>query len=426
MTGEADALALGKDGVLLTGPAIAYFVSRFPHLYQTFVRREIDELVRQGARITVFPVAGMRPGGRRDAVHAPSRQPVEIVHASLRRPCTWRRVLAEFRRSPGPCALLAWRTVLAARGRPAPLLKSLVALVKGMAWSAAIRSGGFAHIHAHWSTYPAAAALAASELTGTPFSFAFHAYDVFATRLMIPEKIERAAFVVANCRYTRDHVLREYPGTDPDKLVLLYNGLDLPKYMGLPRTPDLSCPLILAIGQLVPTKGFIDLVAACGRLAAGGTDFRLVIAGSGRLRRELAAAARAHGIAARVECPGERTEEQIRALLSRATLLVMPCVTPRRGTHDALPNAIIEALAAGVPVVATDVFGIPEVVEHEATGILVPERSPAALHEAILRVIADPAPAGRWAVAGQRRAAELFDGEKNGADLLQRFKRNPA
>jgi len=407
----------------VTDVKLAYFVSRFPHLYQTFVRREINELVRQGSKIDVFPVTGPRRGGARDDVNARSDAAVAIMPASLREFSTWVRALRAIRRHFGPCIDLVWQLLLATHGHPANLAKSLMAFVKGLAWSDAIEKRGTTHLHAHWSTYPATAAMVVSRLTGTPFSFAFHAYDIFATRIMIPEKIERAAFVVVNCRYTLDYILQQIPGTDPGKLVLVYNSLDLAKYENPTHTPDPTRPLILAIGQLVPTKGFMDLVDACSLLAAEGREFRLLFAGSGPIQNTLASKARESGISDRVELAGEKTEEQVRNLLAQATMLVMPCITPKKGTHDALPNVIIEALASGVPVVATNVFGIPEVVEHEKTGLLVPERDPASLRDAMVRLLSDPALADRLASEGKRRAAEWFDARKNGQQLLGLFQR---
>lgn len=406
----------------MTDMKLAYFVSRFPHLYQTFVRREIDELVRQGAEIDVFPVAGRRRGGRNDKIDAQLDASVRIVHTSLCNLSTWLAASRAFGRNFKKCTSLSRQLVIATRGRPADLVKSLAAFVKGLVWSVTVAQRGYTHIHAHWSTYPATAALTASELTGTPFSFAFHAYDIFATRIMISEKIERAAFAVVNCRYTLDYILRNVPNVDPDKLVLVYNGLDLPKYEGLPRNPDALQPVILAVGQLVPTKGFACLVDACALLGAGRRDFRLIFAGSGPMKDSLAKRARKSGISDLVEFAGEKTEAQIRHLLASAAMLVMPCVSPGKGTHDALPNVVVEALASGVPVVATDVFGIPEVVKHGETGLLVPERDAVALKAAIARILTEPELATRFATQGRRRAAALFDAKRNGKKLLELFR----
>jgi glycosyltransferase involved in cell wall biosynthesis len=400
---------------------IAYFVSRFPHLYQTFIRREIDEVARQGAAITVFPIVGARAKRREPQADPGCAAAVAIAPMPL---LAWSHVRAAGyfgRTQPRRCAALAGRIASATWRRPADLVKSLAIFPKSLALARRIQREGFDHIHAHWSTHPTTAAMIVSALTGVPFSFAFHAYDLFATRILIEQKIARARFVVLNCRYTLDELVRHYPRVERSKLHLIYNGLDLDAARATRAREPARPPLLLAIGQLIPTKGFGDLLEAWRLLAAEQLAFEGWIIGSGPEEKALYKQAAAAGLTGRVHFCGEQSPEQVSAALARATLLAMPCTTPRSGTHDALPNVVIEAQAAGVPVVATNVFGIPEIVSHEETGLLVPEHDPRALKNAFQRLLSNPGEAGQFAAAAQQRLTERFNLRTNAARLLALF-----
>lgn len=399
---------------------IACFVSRFPHLYQTFVRREIDELRRRGATVDVFPVVGARRRGHRE-VDEGCRAVGRVFYTPLlsaeilRAACLWAV------RKPLRCARVLGLILCDTWRNPAHLSKSMVAFLRGLALASVVRRGGYTHIHAHWATHPATAALVVSELSGVPFSFAFHAYDIFAVRIMIPEKIAAAAFAVVNCRYTLDCIRKLYPAADARKLELIYNGLDLSAYAALRRVPDTLCPTVLAVGQLVARKGFSWLVEACAFLAKEGRKFRLMFVGSGPEQERLADLAQETDIAGMTEFAGEKEEDEVAQILARSSMLVMPCVTPEKGSHDALPNVIMEAQAAGVPVIATDVFAIPEVVRNEVTGLLVPERDAPALKAAIARLLDDPGLGERLATAAREGLTQRFDRRMTGRRLMELF-----
>jgi colanic acid/amylovoran biosynthesis glycosyltransferase len=397
---------------------IAYITSRFPDRYHTFVRREINALAELGAKITIFPLVDNR---------RPALTELEAdcgVSASIAY-TPWlsfsqARAASSFSR-PTPLAALLGAIFRDTCIRPTILAKSLAVVPKSLEIATRLRDEGFDHIHAHWATHPTTVALIAARLTGIPFSFAFHAYDLFETRILIPEKLRRAAFTVLNCRYTEEFLLRLYPETDRSKLLLLYNGMDWSEFPATANPPLNSPPLLMAVGNMIPTKGFTDFIRACRLLTDDAVRFSAVIIGSGPQCDELKALVRAEKLESVVDFPGELSQAGIRARLGTATALVMPCVTPRSGSHDALPNVVIEAQAAGVPVVATAVFGIPEIVHHETTGLLVPERDPQALKTALALLIRNPDHGRALALRARKQLPERFDIRTNARLLLSRF-----
>ena len=374
---------------------VLYIVSRYPHPYQTFVQREIDAVRRCGVHVAVTAIVG-----------GPWR-PAAAVRWFFRRPRTWLALVGRI------LADTAWR--------PRVCAKSLAAFARGCAVADAIRPHPPDAVHAHWATYPATAALAVAGFTSVPFSFAVHAYDVFQTRTLIPFKVRSARFVVVNCRYTRDELCRLYPPLERDKLILLYNSLDARAFALQPAQPA-APPVVLGIGQLVATKGFHVLIEAFARLRAAGRTAVLRLVGTGPEQARLAALAARLNVAADVRFDGFLEPGQVQTLLRTAAVLAMPCVHPRRGSHDALPNVILEAQAAGVPVVASALFGIPEVVADGRTGLLVAPHQPAELAAALRTVLDNPALAAGLAKAARQQAEVLFDGSRNGATLVGLFK----
>ena len=167
---------------------------------------------------------------------------------------------------------------------------------------------------------------------------------------------------------------------------------------------------LLAVGRFCRTKGFDVLIDACALLARRGFRFQLTLVGAGLpwptavIRRRI----RAHGLRARVFLPGFVSHDRMSELYAAADIFVMPSVVHHTGDRDGIPNVIMEALSHGLPVVATRVSGIPEVIEDGVTGRLVPQRDPEALADAIEALAADRDRALALARAGQARVRAMY------------------
>jgi glycosyltransferase involved in cell wall biosynthesis len=164
---------------------------------------------------------------------------------------------------------------------------------------------------------------------------------------------------------------------------------------------------------LVEKKGFDQLLSACRHLQAQGLDFHLTLAGDGPQRRRLQGLVRKFGLQDRVDLPGFVPHSQVPAILRQADLFTLPCRVDAAGDRDGIPGVILESLAHEVPVVATEVSGIPEVIHPGETGWLVPPDDPRALAGAIMDALAQPEEARRRARAGRRLVSEKFDSTKN-------------
>jgi colanic acid/amylovoran biosynthesis glycosyltransferase len=397
---------------------VAYFVSRFPHPYQTFIERELRGVVKAGVEAMVYPL--VRPWeGVDTAVESWRRLSVDVVYTAALSPRSVWSVLRRILRQPGACADLARMLIRDTWHRPLVLAKSLAALWKGIALADAVQKAGCTHVHAHWSSYAGTAALAVWRLTGIPFSLGFHAYDIFTTRILLREKIAESAFAVVNCAYSIGYLRALYPDLDQDKLKLVYNSIEADRFGGERRQPADGEPRILAVGRLIPTKGFDWYIMALQMLAQEGRRFRAMLIGSGPEHGRLKRLAVKAGLGEILQFEGRLDQAAVADRLREASVLVMPCVSGKM--HDALPNVIMEAQTAGVPVVASNIFGIPETVVDGVTGLLVPPRDACAIKDAVARLLDDADLARELSANGRGRVAELFDPERNCARLVALF-----
>ncbi|MFZ5427243.1 MAG: glycosyltransferase [Thermodesulfobacteriota bacterium] len=270
---------------------------------------------------------------------------------------------------------------------------------------------GVTHIHAGWANGPATAAWTASLLTGIPFSFTGRAGDIYPPDGALEDKIADAAFVRTDAAFNLDYV-KSFTQDRKDRVHLVRNMLswDVPPPAEVPMRSPVR---LAAIARFVKTKGLDVLLDACALLKRQGMDFRVTLAGSGTMEMPLRAQARKLGIADKVSFPGFILHKDVPALLSAHDILVMPSKIARTGDRDGLPTVIMEALVSRVPVIATNVGGISEVVRDGETGFLIPQKDPEALAAAIRRMAADRENAVRMAENGKRVVLDLYDTARN-------------
>jgi glycosyltransferase involved in cell wall biosynthesis len=402
-------------------PRIGYVLKMFPRFSETFILNEILELERRGIPVCVFSMK---------APNEPVRQPgVARVRGQIWTIPPWRGSAVGTHLG---CHL---RCLLGSPGRY--LRTFLFAAKRGSsaAWSKfsvapfiAVRArvAGVEHLHAHFASGPARQAKFASMLSSIPFSFTAHAKDLFwaghqhGKNNKLKKRVRQAAYVVAISEYNRRFVHSLGFKVPRRRVVTVYNGLDLDRWPflrpdGQPLgNSDGAPPLILAVGRLVPKKGFDVLIEACRLLAAQGQAFRCVIAGEGpegpRLRQRIADAQ----LEAWVELPGSVPQDRlIEGLYRQATVLVQPSVVAADGDQDGIPTVILEALAIGLPVIATPVSGIGEAVVDGETGLLVPPNDDRALHAAIDRILTRRDLRARLASGGRQLAERRFSLRQN-------------
>ncbi|WP_339714312.1 glycosyltransferase family 4 protein [uncultured Sneathiella sp.] len=269
-------------------------------------------------------------------------------------------------------------------------------------------------IYAHFLHTPASVARYASMIAGMGWSCSAHAKDIWTT----PEWELREKLADLDWLVTCTSVNAEYLGelsADNSKVELMYHGLDLtrfPEYVSRSYDrdgTDLKAPVeILSVGRAVAKKGYDDLLTALAALPQE-LNWRFVHIGGGPLLGDLKAVATKLGIADRIDWRGALPQREVLAALQSADIFVLASRIADDGDRDGLPNVLMEAQSQKLPVVATNVSAIPELVIDGETGLLVPERNLAAMTAALMRLCAEPALREQFAEKGNKRLRELFD-----------------
>jgi colanic acid/amylovoran biosynthesis glycosyltransferase len=398
---------------MTNGPRVAYLGRILPVLSETFVVREIAALRRLGLEVKVFSLHPPDAGVCHPEVPDLVRE-VEVL-VQPRNPLFWLSHLWFALRFPGRYFACLYRYVLGAdepwRTRRRYLSYFLVAPF--LAWR--LRRVGSQHLHAHFANAPASVALMAAALAGTSFSFTAHAYDIFIDTLLLPAKLAAAAFVACISRYNLRYLQDHYPEARQTHLEVVRNGVDTARFHPHPHPPGVP-PHILAVGRLVETKGFPVLVEACARLRDQGLAFTCLIIGDGPEADRLRGLVKDLRLGDRVRLVGRVQPEELLPYFHRADVLAMPSCSRNRDA-DGIPVVLSEAMAMEIPVVATRVSGIPELVVAGETGLLVAPDDAEALAEALARVLQDHELARRLARAGRDLVVSQFSGEKSALQL---------
>ncbi len=375
----------------------------YPRLSETFIAAELRGLERRGFALVIV------------SLRHPTDPATHPVHAAMRAPVVYlpeylhdepRRVLAAviaaaFR--PGFAALVRswWRDFRRDRTRNrARRLGQALVLAREV-----LRPGD--RLYAHFIHTPGSVARYAARLTATPLAFAAHAKDIWTTpEWEKREKLADARLVVTCTRTGAEHLRALAPG----KVHLIYHGLD-PRELPHPpvRGTDGGPVEILCVARIVAKKGLDVLLRALASLPAARA-WRLVHIGGGD-PAPLDALARDLGIADRVRWLGPRPAPEVWAAYRRADVFALASRIAPDGDRDGLPNVLLEALSQEVAVVATRVAAIPELIQDGVHGLLVPPDDPAALAEALDRLVAEPGLRRRLAEAGCARVRRSFDRE---------------
>jgi glycosyltransferase involved in cell wall biosynthesis len=238
---------------------------------------------------------------------------------------------------------------------------------------------------------------------------------------MLATKIQGSVFVSAISEYNRKYLVDMFGPWVQQKTQIVRCGID-PAYYGNEEHAKSTGRLeIISIGSLQPYKGHVYLVKACAELQQRGIPFRCRIVGGGDLRPMLERAIRENHLDDTVVLMGPRTQDEVSQLLRTANCYVQPSVIMPSGKMEGIPVALMEAMVSGIPVVATSISGIPELVKHGDTGWLVPPEDVDALADALSHIHRDPAEAKKRACAGRRWVLDEFELSSNAKRLSLLF-----
>ncbi len=391
----------------LTGP-VAYVLKRYPRFSETFVVNEILAHEAAGLDVRIF---SLRP---------PEDTHFQEIIGRVRAP-------VHYLRSDGKQRI--WEELSTSRedfpgleqGMQDGLHERGQEVYQAVLLAREIQRHGIRHMHAHFATSATAVARLASIFTGVPYSLTAHAKDIFHDDVNdddMRRKLSDAAYTVTVSDFNRSY-LRERFGADAERVVRIYNGIELPEFpYAEPRErPD----TILAVGRLVEKKGFHVLLDACAMLSARGRRFQCAIIGDGEERRTLEQQIKILGLLGKVELCGPQSRDEVRRRLHEAAVLAAPCVVGKDGNRDGLPTILLEAMAMGAPCVSTDLVGIGEAIQNDATGLLIPPNDPVALANSLERLLDDADARVKLAANARALIEKEFNIETNTRALRELF-----
>jgi colanic acid/amylovoran biosynthesis glycosyltransferase len=384
--------------VSVSQPRVLYLVTRFPAVTETFV---VNEWLVLADRFRMALVALRRSG--ETPVHPETSRVLPQVRFA-------RATLA---------AQLGWLA-----RRPRAYLSTLIAVVRGaLRYSASeaaqealvfLRAAaiarraeldGVGHVHAHFASHPATAAWVVNRLAGIPFSFTAHANDLFVAPVLLERKAAEARFVIAISDYNRAILHEACPSA---RVEVVHCGVDgrRHRWRGLEgRDRD----RVACVASLSEKKGHADLVDALALLAARRPGVVLELIGEGPEREHILERARERGVSERVTLLGAASSDEVGVTLARARAFALPSIRLPSGRMEGIPVALMEAMAAGVPVVATRLSGIPELVQDGVTGLLVEPHDPDGIAAALERLLADDDLSARLVAAAREHVERSFD-----------------
>lgn len=401
-----------------TQATIGYLLKGYPRLSETFILNEIFQLEQSGLQLEIF------------ALRNPQESHVHETVKKIKAPVTY---ISDY-----PWRF--WQKFLSANlrlffSKPLTYLQSLKQAIQyslqqrdsspfkrfvQAAFMVKVHlekhpsnaGGGITHLHAHFANDPTSMAYFVQQLSSIPFSFTAHAKDIYTQdQDFLQRKIGAAKFVITCTHY--NHQLLTKLGKDGTPIHPIYHGIDLDTFKSKPHIQFQATPHILSVGRLVPKKGFLILLDALHILASQGLDFCCNIVGDGPQQAELQQRIDQLGLNGRVNLLGKMSQTTLRTHYETADIMALACQITEDGDRDGIPNVLVEAMAMGIPIVSTNISGIPELVEHNVTGLLAAQKDASGLAQALKNLILQPELGQELAQAGQDKIIGQFNVEAN-------------
>jgi glycosyltransferase involved in cell wall biosynthesis len=388
---------------------IAYLVGSFPNTRETFVLNEIIDLIHRGVEVDVF--SWSIPNGY--ILHPEARDAGVLSHVHYFR---YRHLLNV------TLSFTFWRTLLWAIARHGRKhYRTWRDKLHAAYLTASLVRGGYRHLHAHFAVVEPIARQA-----GITYSFMAHCYNEEAMgeagKAKLRMGIEEAAFVTAASDFVRKGLCSVVDERHKSKIRLIRCGIDGEQFS--PVTDADKDIDVICVAGFSRSKGLEYLIRAIGLIKKSGHAVRVMIVGGGNedAKNLLLHEQTIANVDDMLEFTGPVDSETVRQLLARSKMFALPSIVTDEGEMDGLPVALMEAAAMGLPMISTSVAGIPELVRDGVTGLVVPQRDPAALADAILTLLHDQELRERFGKAARQRVLAEFTREESGRRLEQYFR----
>ena len=397
-----------------SGP-VAFVLKGYPRLSETFIAQEIRGLEERGLDIRLI------------SLRHPTDKSIHPIHREIQAPVTY---LPEYLHHEPGRVLAGWRKARAMPGYAEAKAKWLADLKRDRTRNRVRRFGqacvlaaelpdDITRLHFHFLHTPASVTRYAAIMRGLPWSGSAHAKDIWTSPdWEIEEKLAECDWLVTCTASGAQHL--KGLAADPETVRLQYHGLDFTRFDAVEERAPSEVPVILSVGRAVPKKGYDDVLNAFAQLPTD-LPWKFMHIGGGKDLKTFKAQAEQLGIADRCDWRGAQPQEEVLAAMRSSDIFVLASKIAADGDRDGLPNVLMEAQSQSLCTVATRVSAIPELVNDEETGLLVPPGDPAALAKALERVLSDVDLRQKLGRAGQVRVREAFDAHRELDELAEQF-----
>lgn len=398
-------------------PRIAYTMSRFPKITETFVLYEILTLQQQGVGVAIYPLLLEKENTHHPEVGGLMEQVVFapfINGAVLFSNIGW--LVARPHRF-----LKAWYHALKSAWPNRNFVIGALGVLPKCAWYAVqMRRQGIEHIHAHFATHAALAARFIHDMTGISYSFTAHGHDVHISLQGFEQKAADAAFWVTISEYNLNLLADAFGPEVNHNAHKVHCGVDFDKLHAVEKQPG-DVFQLLCVASFKEVKGHKWLIEACQMLHDQGIDFHCTLIGDGPLRAEIEEQIRTAGLTEAFTLMGQQPQPVVMDAMRSADVVTLNSILASRGDREGIPVSLMEAMALQTAVVASDLSGIPELIDDEQNGLLVPQKDAKALAHALQRLALAPALRKRFGVSGRNKVLAEFDLQQNTAQLAALF-----
>ncbi len=392
---------------------IGYIVSLFPCWSETFILNEIIEVEKHNLDVTILSM-------RRDLEKFTQEKAKPYLSKT--------KYLTYFGLFSSLCYWLLRKPfvflslfILAIRKEPTNLLKNIWCILVSGEFARIAKKNKLTHLHAHFATYPAFIAMCISRLTNIPFSFTAHAHDIFLDKPFLKEFVSETKEVVAISEYNKNYITEYCKNGVANKIQVIHCGVDIKEFLPIEKNENGNEKIIVGIGRLTEMKGFEYLIRACKKLESS-LAFKCHIVGDGPLRNNLMKLTENLGLTNKVIFEGILDSTKINDLLSKTDVLVQPSIWNDKDGQEGIPVVLMEAMAKGIPVIASRISGIPELISDGNTGLLIEPKDENILANRILELTNNLELRNRLTENARIKIQEEFDVAKNADQLVNIFK----
>lgn len=382
---------------------IAYIMTRFPLLSETFILREMIEIEKQGSEIALFPLICQQ----QEVIHPEVENWIKRCHCyPYFSSSILRSTVRTFIQQPFKFLIVFLSIIFWNLPSPKFLIRAIVLFPKATLMAEKIQAENIDHIHVHYASHPALVAYIIHKFTGIPYSVTMHSHDIYDNHVMLRQKLESAKFLVTISNYNVNYLANLLGNWVTKKITVIHCGVNTEEYKPSARIKKTDFKLI-QIGSLHWKKGQIFLLKAIKALISETDDFQVQIIGEGPERKKLEKIIRELEIGKWVTLLGPKTQDEIKSLLPTADCYLQTSIS------EGIPVALMEALACELPVISTNITGIPELVIDGKTGILIPPKDEQKIVEAIKFIKINSTLARTFGREGRKHVESNFNLQKN-------------